>query len=222
MGNQGRLLRSHCGLSKAVKKLVWLQRGRCFKLHKLVYNLRWGATSAKTKCQSCFFHSQRIYPFSTKPLLILSILGLCAGCTSTSKKIVHYYSHPEYGTVVLPNEHYSESQSRCKTKVYQNGVMVDGQQTQDIARIDAYLKEANVWYIKKMYEIRSADRAAAIGHAAGLRSAGIKIPIILPSGYGTESPEMPDKYHDVLRASREVRRCMEEFGWKREKSEVVK
>lgn len=219
MGNQGRLLRSHCGMPKAVRKLVWLQGSLCLKLCKLVSSLYRDNTFTTNLFYS---HFQRIYPFNTNSLLILSILGLCAGCTSTPKKIVHYFSHPEYGTVVLPNEHYSDFESRCKTNVYQNGVLVDGQQTQDIARIDAYLKEANVWYIKKMYQIRSANRAAAIGHAAGLRSAGIKMPVILSSGYGTESPEIPDKYHDVLRASREVRQCMEAFGWNREKSEVVK
>ncbi len=154
---------------------------------------------------------------STNILLAVGLSILCVGCVQNRPIPPAVFAHSTHGEVLLPDERYDADKLSCKLRVYQKGVLINGEQTQDRETIDATVSEAFSWYVRQVQAMRSSQRAAAIGHSTGMAVAGINVPVMLPSSYGLENPEFPEKYHHALRAHGEVGACMLEMGWKRKK-----
>ncbi|SMF34448.1 hypothetical protein SAMN02745866_02173 [Alteromonadaceae bacterium Bs31] len=153
--------------------------------------------------------------FSWRVCFLFFLLFTLVGCAQNRAATPAVYLHPAYGEVQLPDARYDADKLACKTAVYQRGILVDGISTTDLVVIDAYIKEAFSWYVRQIQASRSSKRAAAIGYSAGMAVSGINVPVMLSSDYGSEAPEMPEKYDDALLAHAELGRCVTDKGWKK-------
>ena len=73
---------------------------------------------------------------------------LGAGVSASS-----YYTHPEYGEVQLPNQHFTASMNECRRLAYSNGLLVNGHRYYDKPAIEKHRKKYTQWKTKTLYFI---------------------------------------------------------------------
>lgn len=142
--------------------------------------------------------------------LLFILIGCGSAPTKQPPRLTFYYSHPDHGVVSIPNEYHKAARNECKSKVYSEGVMIDGVKTMDHKLIDRYVVES-IMHDTSAARARLKDSADSLKNFSG--AAATYGAYDNEKGKQYTVPDDGGKYDEVDRVESEISACMESKGW---------